>query len=228
MVSEDNGQTYTLFNQTNVGTVARVVTNPSDYEQKYRAVMLTFKKRYSNNWMLNASLTYSKSWGLNTMGRATGGRQENVIYKGGHFGEDPNDYTNARGRMPADRPWILKIQAGYTFPWDILASFNWIYQTGRPYLSFTRFRLNQGFRKVLAGPRGDNKFPTWSMMDFRLQKTFHIGDTVRFHAIFDLWNVLNSGTATRYSSHDMWRSNYLVPRTVFYPRRLQIGLKLQF
>jgi len=229
MVSPDNGQTYTLFNQLNVGTVEKVVTNPSDYEQKYRAVMLTLKKRYSNNWLLNASLVYSKSWGLNTMSRATGGRQENVIYKGGDFGEDPNDYINAYGRMPADRPWILKVQVGYTFPWDIMASFNWIYQTGRAYVSFTGFRLNQGFRKVLAEPRGDNRFPAWSMMDFRLEKTFHIGDTVRFQAIFDLFNVLNANTATRYSSHDMWKtSRYLVPRTIFWPRRLQIGFKLQF
>ena len=229
MVSPDNGQTYTVFNQTNVGTKEKVVTNPSDYEQKYQAVMLTFKKRYSDNWMLNASLTYSKSWGLNTMGKTTSARQENVIYKGGDFGEDLNDYTNARGRMPADRPWILKIQAGYTFPWDILASFSWIYQTGRPYLSFTSFRLNQGRRKVMTEPRGDNRFPAWNMLDLRLQKTFNIGDTVKLQAIFDLWNVLNAKTETSYSSYDMWKSSrYFLPSGIFYPRRLQIGLRLQF
>jgi len=178
--------------------------------------------------MLNASLTYSKSWGLNTMGKTNSARQENVIYKGGDFGEDPNDYTNAYGRMPADRPWILKIQAGYTFPWDILASFSWIYQTGRPYLSFTSFRPDQGRRKVITEPRGDNRFPAWNMLDLRLQKTFNISDTVKFHAIFDLWNVLNANTATDYSTYDMWQSRYLQPSGIFYPRRLQIGLKLQF
>ena len=191
--------------------------------------MLSLKKRYSNNWMLNASLTYSKSWGFNTMGKTNSARQENVIYKGGDFGEDRNDFTNARGRMPADRPWILKVQAGYTFPWDIMASFNWIYQTGRPYLSFTGFRLNQGFTSIITEPRGENRLPAWNILDFRLQKTFQIGDTVRFHAIFDLWNVLNANTETSYSSYDMWKSSrYLLPRGIFYPRRLQIGLRLQF
>jgi hypothetical protein len=228
-VSEDNGQTYTLFNQLNVGTLEKVVTNPSDYEQKYWGVMLTFKKRYSNNWMLNASLTHSKSWGFNTMGKTNSARQENVIYKGGDFGEDRNDFTNARGRMPADRPWILKVQAGYTFPWDILTSFSWIYQSGRPYLSFTGFRLNQGFIRVITEPRGENRLPAWNMLDFRLQKTFQISDRVRFHAIFDLWNVLNANTETSYSSYDMWKSSrYLLPSGIFYPRRLQIGLRLQF
>ena len=228
MVSEDNGQTYTLFNQTNVGTVAHWITNPSDYEQMYQAFMLTLYKRYSHKWMLNASLTYSKSWGLNNLGKATGATQQAIIWYGGYLGRDPNEYINARGRMPSDRPWILKVQAGYTFPWDIMASFNWIYQTGRPYLSFTLFRLNQGPTKVITEPRGDDRFPSWSIMDFRLTKTFNISGTVKFQAIFDVWNVLNSGTTTGYATHDMWKSNYLETGGVFYPRRLQIGFRLQF
>jgi hypothetical protein len=228
MVSDDNGQTYTLFNQTNVGTAEHFITNPSDFEQIYHAFMLTLYKRYSNNWMLNASLTYSKSEGLNNLGKSNSSRQQAIIWYGGYLGRDPNEYINARGRMPSDRPWILKVQAGYTLPWDILAGFNWIYQTGRPYLSFTRFWLNQGPKKVITEPRGDNRFPNSSIMDFRLQKTFNISDTVRFQAIFDLWNVLNSGTDTGYATYDMWKSNYLETNGIFYPRRLQIGFRLQF
>ena len=228
MVSEDNGQTYTLFNQLNVGTVAHWITNPSDYEQMYRAFMLTLYKRYSHKWMLNASLTYSKSWGLNNLGKATGATQQAIIWYGGYLGRDPNEYINAHGRMPSDRPWILKVQAGYTFPWDIMASFNWIYQSGRPALSFTLFRLNQGPQKVITEPRGDDRFPTWSMMDFRLHKTFNITDTVKFQAILDVWNVFNANTVTEYSSYDIWKSRYRETNEIFYPRRLQIGLRLQF
>jgi hypothetical protein len=66
------------------------------------------------------------------------------------------------------------------------------------------------------------------MMDLRLQKTFNIGDKVQFQAIFDVWNVLNTNTFTYYATHDMWKPNYLEPSGVFYPRRLQIGLRLQF
>jgi hypothetical protein len=178
--------------------------------------------------MLNASLTYSKSEGLNNLGRATGSSQQAIIWYGGYMGRDPNDLINTYGRMPSDRPWMFKVQAGYTLPWDIMASFNWIYQTGRPYLSFTGFTLNQGRRKVITEPRGEDRFPTWSIMDFRLQKTFNITDTVKFHAIFDVWNVLNSGTVTGYATYDMWKSNYLETNGVFYPRRLQIGFRLQF
>jgi len=228
MVSEDNGQTYTVFNQLNVGTKEIWLTNPSRYEQIYNAGMLTIKKRYSHNWMLDASLTYSKSEGLNHIGHSTSARQYATISRGDDYGTDPNDLINDYGLMALDRPWILKVQAGYTFPWDILASANFIHQTGRPNPSFTRFRLDQGSRSILTAPRGDDRFPTWTMLDFRLQKTFNITDTVKFQAIFDVWNVFNANTTTYYVSHSMYRSNYQEPEWIFYPRRLQIGLKLQF
>jgi len=86
LVSEDNGQTYTVFNQTNVGTKEIWLTNPSNYEQIYHAAMLTLKKRYSNNWMMDASLTYSKSEGLNHIGHSTSARQYATISRGDDYG----------------------------------------------------------------------------------------------------------------------------------------------
>ncbi len=228
MVSPDNGETYILYNQLDVGNVAYWITNPSNYEQFYRALMLSLYKRYSHNWMLNASVTYSKSWGLNNLGRATSATQQAIIWYGGYMGQDPNDLINAYGRMPSDRPWILKVQAGYTLPLDIMASFNWVYQTGRPYISFTQFRLNQGRVKVIAEPRGKHRLPNWSVVDFRLQKTFNITDRVKLLATIDVWNVFNANTVIGYASYDMWKSYYLEPRGIFYPRRAQIGIRLQF
>jgi hypothetical protein len=178
--------------------------------------------------MLNASLIYSKSEGLNMIGHNTGASQQAMIWYNDGFGSDPNDLINAYGLMQSDRPWILKVQGSYTFPWDILASLNYIYQTGRPIPSFTGFYLDQGWRSVLAEPRGDDRFPNWSMLDLRLQKTFNIGDIVKFHAIFDVFNVFNSDTVTYYAGYSIWSSLYRQPEWIFYPRRLQIGVKLEF
>ena len=228
MVSPDNGQTYTLFNQTNVGVKQVWFTNPAAYEQRYNAAMLTLKKRYAHNWMLGISLTYSKSEGLTTIAHKDSARQYSTVARGGSYGSDPNDFINAYGRLANDRPWVLKVQTAYSFPWGILASANWIYQTGRPDPSFTGFRLDQGFRRVLAEARGPDRFPNWSMLDLRLQKTFHIGDRVRFSTIFDVWNVFNANTDTYWASHRMYSSLYKGRDWLFYPRRLQIGFKLEF
>jgi hypothetical protein len=66
------------------------------------------------------------------------------------------------------------------------------------------------------------------MLDLRLQKTFHFGERVRFLAIFDVWNVLNADTVTYWASHTMSSSLYKAPEWYFYPRRLQLGFKLEF
>ncbi len=227
-VSPENGQTYEVWNQTNIGTKEIWLTNPEDYEQIYKAVMFTLTKRYSNNWMLSASLTWSKSEGMNMIGHSTGANQQAMIWYNDGFGGDPNNLINAYGAMQSDRPWIFKVQAGYTFPWGILASMIYIYQTGRPIPSFVSVDLDQGWQRILAEPRGDDRFPDWSMLDFRLQKTFEISGTLKLHAIFDVFNVFNSNTVTYYADYDMWSSLYLEPEWIFYPRRLQVGARLQF
>ncbi|MFP4081921.1 MAG: TonB-dependent receptor domain-containing protein, partial [Candidatus Aminicenantes bacterium] len=231
-VSPDNGQTYEVWNQTNVGTKDLWLTNPSEYEQIYKAFIFTLNKRYSNNWMLSASLTRSKSEGLNMVSHSTSASQQAMVWYattvGGQiFGEDPNDLINAYGALQSDRPWVFKVQAGYTFPWGILASFNYVYQTGRPAPTFVSVTVDQGWRRILAEPRGEERFPDWSILDFRLQKTFQIYETLRLQAIFDVFNLFNGDTVTYYSSHNKWSRLYLEPSFIFYPRRLQIGLRLE-
>jgi hypothetical protein len=232
--SPDNGETYTVWNQTidTLGLHDYWITNPADYEQTYKAVMLTLVKRYSNNWMLNASLTWSKNEGLNMTSHSTW--QHTLIWFAEDFGKDPNDLINAKGLITNDRTWIFKLQAGYTFPWDILASINFISQTGRPKLKLVSiYGLNQDpwglGLEILAEPRNtDNRLPTWTIMDFRLQKTFNIYQTVKLQAIFDVFNVFNSNTVTSHASYAMWSEAYEKPDWILYPRRVQVGLRLEF
>jgi hypothetical protein len=226
--SAENGQTYSVWNKTNIGIKEIWLTNPDEYEQIYNADIFTLDKRYSNNWMLNVSLTWSKSEGLNMIGHSTGASQQAMIWYGDDFGSDPNNLINAYGALQSDRLRILKIQAGYTFPWDILASINYLFQTGRPIPTIVSVDLDQGWQPILAEPRGEDRFPDWSILDFRLLKTFEIHDTIELQAIFDVFNVFNSNTVTYYVEYEIWSDLYLVPEWIFYPRRLQVGVKLQF
>ena len=230
MVSPNNNQTYMVFNQLNVGESKFVLTNPKDFEQKYKGIVLKLNKCYPNNWLLNSSLTWSKSEGLTTISPSTGSRQLGIIAETSyHTGKDPNDWTNARGLMQFDRTWVFKLQLGYTLPWDILASANFQYMTGRPYTSRVQAYPSQGRRRILAEPRDDKlRFDPLSMLDFRLQKTFPIYRTVRFSAILDIFSVFNSKTVLGFESFDPWSELYLNPSWIPMPRRLQVGLKLEF
>ncbi len=250
MVSPDNGQTYTVWNLTS-GDESRDfwITQPSrfgeTFDQTYKAFILTLNKRYSDNWQLQASLMWSKAEGLNCTAHHLG--QQAMLWYTGYYGRDPNDLINARGLRNQDRTWVFKLSVSYSFPWGILASMNYIYQTGQPIPTFVRIEgLEQGEREILAAPRGEDlpagmegkkRFDPWQMLDFRLQKTFDVYESLKFHVMFDMFNVLNSNTITSYpsdylwyhhSGYDYWSSTYLVPDEIFFPRRVQLGLRLSF
>jgi hypothetical protein len=226
LVSPDNGQTYTAFNQTSaLGSNEYWITNPSGYGQTYRALIFSFAKRYSNNWQLYASLTWSKAEGVNIMSHSTGSW---ALTTSGTFGKDPNDYINADGPLNHDRTWIFKLQASYSFPWGILASMNYLHQTGVPILSVTRIYPAQGSRQILAEPRGPDRHKPWNLFDFRLQKTFNIYKSLRLDAMIDVFNLFNSATVTANRSQNLWALAYNEPSFMFYPRRFQVGFKLRF
>jgi hypothetical protein len=230
MISPDNNQTYLVYNQLNVGESQYVLTNPKGFGQKYRGVILSLNKRFSNRWLLNSSLTWSKSDGLTTISPSTGTRQLGIIAETSyHTGKDPNDWTNARGLMQFDRTWVFKLQFGYSLPWDILVSANYQYMTGRPYTTRVQVYPDQGRRRILAEPRnGRHRFDPLSMLDLRIQKTFPVYRTVRLSAIFDIFNVFNTDTVINYESFDQWSEIYLDPSAIPMPLRLQLGLKLEF
>jgi outer membrane receptor protein involved in Fe transport len=248
-ISPDNGQTYTVWNF--VGDASDHdywVTQPSrfgeTYDQTYKGLMFILNKRYADNWQLQASLTWSRAEGLNTTAHALD--QQAMLWYTGYYGRDPNDLVNARGLRNKDRTWVFKLSASYSFPWGILASVNYIYQTGQPIPTFVIIEdLDQGEREILAAPRGESlpagmkgqeRFDAWQMLDFRLQKTFNIYKSAQLHVLFDVFNVLNATTITSYpynfwyshSGYDYTSSNYLVPDGILWPRRVQFGARLSF
>ncbi len=231
MVSPDNGKTYSVWNQiSDLGTNDYWLTNPSrfgeTFGQVYKSFQFEIKKRYAHNWQLSASLVWSKADGLNMSAHSI--YQQAMTWYVGGFGKDPNDLINAKGFMNNDRTWIFKLSASYSFPWGIMASTNFIYQTGVPIPAFLRVYPNQGVRQILAEPRGNERFKPWTLFDLRLQKTFIVYKTWKIYAFVDVFNVFDSNTVLGYASYNTWSESYREPNSIFYPRRLQIGLRLEF
>ena len=248
MVSPDNGVTYSVWNLTSAPETRDFwITQPSrfgeKFDQTYQAMLFTVNKRFSNNWQLQSSLMWSKAEGLNNTAHVMG--QQAMLWYTGYYGRDPNDLTNARGYRNQDRTWVFKLSASYSFPWGILASVNYIYQTGRPIPTFVRVYPDQGETTILAAPRGEElpggmqgktRFDAWQILDFRLQKSFTLYKSLQLHLMLDVFNLLNAEMMTSYpanfwyshSGYDYWSSNYLVPDEIFFPRRMQLGVRLSF
>lgn len=232
-VSPDNGETYTVWNQLNPGVEDHFLTNPEGWSQTYLGLIFTLNKRYSNRWMLNASLTLSKAEGLNLASHQTGEFESlSLVSATGKIGVDPNNLINAKASLNLDRSWCLKVSAAYDLPLDILASLNLTYQQGRPRMTFVRiYDLDQkpySYTKIIAEPKGTERFDNLLLIDFRLQKTFNIYKALRLHAFVDIFNLLNDDTVVGYRAYSMWIVYYGVPSRIPLPRRAQVGLKLEF
>jgi len=230
-VSQDNGQTYTAWNWVD-GDFEYWLTNPDGWGQTYHGVIVEFNKRYANNWLLNASVTWSKAEGLNLSARSTGsyGMSQSLTWYTGQFGADPNDLINANGPLNLDKRWLAKVSLGYNFPFDILFSVNYLFQSGRPTLQAVRIPdLNQpGTVKIQAVPKGEERHDSQHLVNLRVEKSFNIYKTARISVLGDIFNVFNDDAVTRWRSYDVWSNSYKVPNWIPYPRRFQLGVKFQF
>ncbi len=225
-ISPDNGQTYTVFNRT--GPYPETwQTNPEGYGQKYNGFILNFDKRYSRNWMMNASLTWSHSTGLNMMAQSSG--QHNLTSYAGSFGVDPNTLINAEGDLQHDKRWVVKFTGGYNLPWDIFFGAYFTYQTGRPRPALVRvYDLNQGRQQILAEPRGDVRYPSFYTLNLRAQKTIILPGSWRLKVMLDLFNATNDATYRSWRSNSMWRDTFTEKSGLPDPISLQLGFKLEF
>ncbi len=125
---------------------------------------------------------------------------------------------------------MLKLSFGYNLPLDFFLSFNYAFTTGRPTLQFVRIPdLNQPYVvKIQAEPKGLERFKNENLLNVRVEKAFSIYKTVRLRAMVDLFNLFNDATVTRWQSYDVWRDTYQVPSWIPDPRRVQVGIKLEF
>ncbi|MDH7513704.1 MAG: TonB-dependent receptor [Clostridiales bacterium] len=230
-VSPDNGQTYEVWNWVG-GEFDYWLTNPKGWGQTYKGLILELNKRYANNWMMNASVTWSKAEGLNLSSLAAGGygMSQSLVWYTGQFGTDPNQLINAKGPLNLDKRWLAKLSLGYNLPFDILISANYLFQSGRPTLKFVRIRnLNQPYSvRIQAEPKGKERFDSQHLLNLRIEKTFNLYKTARLTIAGDIFNVLNDDTITRWRSYNVWSASYKEPMWIPYPRRFQLGLKLQF
>jgi hypothetical protein len=225
-VSPDNGQTYNVFNRTGPYP-EKWQTNPEDYSQKYDGIIFALDKRYSRNWMMNASVVWSHSTGLNMRSHDTS--QHNLTSYAGDFGVDPNDLINAEGDLQHDKRWVVKFTGGFNLPLDIFISTYFTYQAGRPRPARVLVSdLEQGRREILADPRGETRYPSFYTLNLRVQKAFTLAGTWRLKVMLDLFNANNNATFRSWRSNSMWRDTFNEQSGLPQPISLQLGLKLEF
>ena len=224
------GTPYTVFSRTAADPSYIIQNAPNDeLYSRYDGVILSFAKRYSDNWSLRASLTLS-----HLRGTAEDSPQESFGTYGETNGDlnlyaDPNNRINWDGALNRHRPINLKVVGIYTLPYDISVSGFATYASGTvwtPVLYYEDDNLGQFDVEFMTEERGSRRLDPVFQLDMRVEKQFLFG---RYGVSFlvDFYNVFNTGTI-----NDVVRNidldDFDTPNSVMDPRVIQLGLRFTF
>jgi len=216
------------------------ITNPDGFNSDVNAVSFALFKRMTGKWQMTASATWLRATGSLQEGQGGAGEAGSgvgIIQRGGlqfrQFGQNPNSFVNVDGRLKSDVTWQFKVQASYQLPAGFLVSANLSSRDGahlvrrtRSLRSVTQVPENT---PILLQPRGENgRLEDVTILDFRLQKDFHLGGKVRLAVMADAFNLFNSDTTEGVVTSLVESSSYLYPLSPVTPRRFMLGAKLKF
>jgi hypothetical protein len=188
------------------------------------------EKRQSAVWAASASYTYSRARGLQVISNgAADDPQFSTIARPGFltFGQDPNDLTNAAGRLPNDRPHVFRATTIVHLPWQgLLVSANLQSFSGKPWAASTQITLPQGSRRILLEPLGTRRLSSQSLLDVRVSKTLMLGGSSKVDLLFDVLNLLNNTAEEALVSDNVSAATFGRPRAFIDPRRAMLGVRL--
>ncbi|HEX3143579.1 MAG TPA: TonB-dependent receptor [Pyrinomonadaceae bacterium] len=225
--SFDDGNTYFIFNpgRNEPGTTERAACegDPASgraarcfgrAQRFYRAFEVTATKRFTNHWQMITSYVYSSLTG-NYEG----------LFRNDNGQSDPNITSlfdlqslldNTYGRLPNDRPHQFKFNGSYQFPFRLMLSGNFYWQSGTPFNQLVPHPVygnNEGFfvqRGTAIVPTvtatqagfpnvvdsiGSNRTPSTMNLDLGVYYPIKIGEKKELRLTGDWFNVFNQQRA---------------------------------
>jgi len=226
-----DGMVVPVFRLTNLASDRRfVLTNPDGYFVAYDALVVALEKRSTRIWQASGSYTYSQTRGRQVLSNgAADDPQFSTIARPGFltFGQDPNDLTNATGRLANDRPHVFRATTTVHLPWQgVLVSANMQTFSGKPWAASTQVLLPQGSRRILLEPLGTRRLSSQSLLDLRVSKTISLGAVGRADLMFDVLNLLNDTAEESLVSDNILAATFGKPKSFIDPRRAMLGVRL--
>jgi hypothetical protein len=203
------------------------------YEQEYKGVFLTYTKRFSNNWDLMASYSWSESTGLNPRFSTGGtGSSQGYTFWSNLSESDPNIFFNAASDklLAGDRTHILRLAGNVMLPYQFKLNSVVNIQSGRTYDRRQWYVLPEmGGNTIITNPGDDDqRYPTQVLWDFGAGKHFNLGKGTDFSIYLQILNILNDDAITGWETQTYTRGEDLVPGSWVLPRRAEIRLRFAF
>ena len=167
-------------------------------KREYNGVELTMERRFSDNWGLFASYTYSKLYG-NYSGLASSDENGRTSPNVNRFFDqivmtfDKNQQL-VYGRLGTDRPHQLKAQFMYRFPFEMTVGLNQRVASGIPMSE--EFQIQGGYPFFPNGRGNMGRTPVYSNTDLSLAQALRFGGQ-RFEVQLTVLNLFDQDTVTR-------------------------------
>jgi hypothetical protein len=190
------------------------LTNPAGYFMKYNGLVVAAEQRRSNGWQASGSYTWSQASGLQASSGTTaaGAQSSSVALPTAPIGRDPNDLTNARGRLPNDRPHTLRATTVLDLAGTgLVLAANLQHFSGKPWAATALVPLQQGDQRILLEPRGTRRLSSQTLLDFRLSRTIALGGLTRVDLMLDVLNALNEMAEEDFSTDNLYSPNFRDP-----------------
>ena len=223
-----NGSSLPVLVLANATSAQRFrLTNPEGYSLTYNGLVTTLEKRRSHGWHALGSYTFSRAEGLQvSSGTSAAGEQLSTLTSSGLFGRDPNDFTNARGRLANDRPHMFRVMGSLDVPRTGLAvAANVRYFSGKPWAATTQVSLPQGDRRILLEAPGSRRLSSQSLFDLRVSRTVRFGDVARVELLMDMLNLLNDTAEEGLATDNLFSSTFGQPTVFMNPRRAMVSAR---
>jgi hypothetical protein len=175
-----------------VTPVGTYYTNYSNDYEKYMALQLMVTKKLSNKWMLDANFTYA-DW-TSSMDKAEHFDLNNFEFFNGGVVAPQSGGSGLTGIYVNSR-WMFKLSGLYQLPWNVNVSA--VLQAREGYVIPYRTRVylpgGLGYYYFYEGGKkfGDDRLPTFWILNLGLEKVFKISDTTTATLFCDWYNVTN-------------------------------------
>jgi hypothetical protein len=222
------GGEATLFKGNSTGPGANGGDRP--YEQEFKGVFLTYKKRFSNNWDLTASYSWTEATGLNPTFNSGGALSEQgAVFWDSQTMSNPNIYWGATSDrvLGGDRAHILRVMGNVMLPYQFKLNSVVNIQTGRTYDRRQNYSLDN-LRGYIVNSPSDGTLPTQYLWDFGVGKHFNLGKGTDFSIYLMILNILNDDAYTSFITLNPTGGEDLIPDRWVLPRRANIRLRIAF
>jgi hypothetical protein len=226
---EQASYTGTYYTLASALPATRVETN-QDFRRIYHGLEFTARKRMSNKWMLNGSLTLNSA----TYNAPPEGYLDTIagdIFAVAALPMDPTnrEYIEGEQTLINGARWIAKVSGMYELPWGINVAGTLNARQGFPFIPniLSPNRPNGlGTVRVMVEPYAASRYGNLALIDLKAEKRFTI-DRMSINASVDVFNLGNTSTVlNRVTTQNAATANRVTEVTG--PKVLRFGLRFTF